>query len=311
MGPLFKVPSKIRYPTIVFVSYLQVESAYRSARRSQTKTNDRFAIEDVAIYSFDFIIEIPVCIIHSSPQKSPVRVQVFNQPASLPFLTSAITGGGTVSDSFANIETYQSWLEAQRSGANQKIWLVKGGNLDYNYSSCDFKSTRGQSRAVVIGTVGTAAPTIKEIPRTIPGTLTLEIFTKNQLLKSGTVLEDRSCLQKSLPSDCKVEDVKNAVVKEIVAGIATTFQLDPTKVLTDENHFPINFDRIELLFQYFNPVISSWRAIASEVDWLHAKQLCMSHRERQTAQQGALSVRKPSVFDGNGSHTAALPDECR
>jgi hypothetical protein len=211
----------------------------------------------------------------------------------MPFLTSAVIGGGNVATaSFENIESYQSWLEAQRSGANQKIWLVKGGNLDYNYSSCDFKSTRGQSRAIVIGTEGAAAPAIKEIPRTIPGTLTLEIFTKNQLLKSGTVLEDRSCLLKKLPSDCTVEDVKNAVVKEIVAGIATTFQLDPTKVLTDENNFPINFDRIELLFQYFNPVISSWRAIASEVDWLHAKQLCMSHHERQTAKQGTLSVRK-------------------
>ena len=115
-----------------------------------------------------------------------------------------------------------------------------------------------------------------------PGTLTLEIFTKNQLLKSGAVLEERSFLLKSLPSDCTVEDVKNAVVKDIIAGIATTFQLDPTKVLTDENNFPVNFDRIELLFQYFNPVISSWRAIASEIDWLHAKQLCMSHHEKQT-----------------------------
>jgi hypothetical protein len=208
-------------------------------------------------------------------------VQVFNQPAAMPFLTSAITSGGSVSDSFANIESYQSWLEAQRAGANQKIWLVKGGNLDYNYSSYDFKSTRGQGRTVVIAAEGTAAPTIKEIPRTIPGTLTLEIFTKNQLLKSGAVLEERSFLLKSLPSDCTVEDVKNAVVKDIIAGIATTFQLDPTKVLTDENNFPVNFDRIELLFQYFNPVISSWRAIVSEIDWLHAKQLCMSHHEKQ------------------------------
>ena len=194
-----------------------------------------------------------------------------------------------------NTNSYDHWLDGQRSGLNRKIWLVKGGDVDYNYSSYQFKSDGGETREIVIGSGLNSAP-IKVLPRAIPTNLTVDIYTQNQLLKSSTVLEGRSFLLKQIPSDFTVEDVKSLVIKEIVAGIAMTFQLDPTKMLqSDKGDAVIDFNRIEFIFYYFNPVLSSWRAISGEVDWLHAKQQCMDYHEKHKSKKRIL-VSSINIF---------------
>ena len=219
---------------------------------------------------------------------------MFQQPISLPYLSATLADGGKVGDTKMNTEAYESWVSNQQSNVNSKVWLLKGKDLNHNYSSREFRGSSGggygqaAARDVrLIRSDNLPVDAIRDIPKTIPQTLTVEIFTKNQLLKSSTVMKDRSFLLREISSDVNLRDIKRMVIDEIVDGVARTFKLDSAKVggvkvlyekgLEREGSSRLDIERMELVFQYFNPVIDSWRPLADEVDWMHAKQLCMQH----------------------------------
>jgi len=63
-------------------------------------------------------------------------MKVFQQPSSMPYLSATLTGGG----SLLSPEVYEHWLSYQRSNVGEKVWQKKGRDINYNYSSRDFKA---------------------------------------------------------------------------------------------------------------------------------------------------------------------------
>jgi len=262
----------------------------KSLHSSQpTVTND----SDFCLVSTGPMSMISRTKMNSTVTKYEDRKRVFQQPSSMPYLSATLTGGG----SSLSPEVYENWLSYQRSDVGEKVWQKKGKDSTYNYSSRDFKADAvndGDVRIIYTDRIDRDADIIpiREVPKVMPPFLTVEIFTQNQLLKSSTVLFDRSILFKKVSSTMSIMQVKNMVIEEIIAGIAKTFKIDNKAskagdLLDVKSLF--NLQKIDLLFQYFHPIISSWRVINSEVDWLHAKQLCMQHYDSNNSTQKAIA----------------------
>jgi hypothetical protein len=241
-----------------------------------------------------------------------LKERIYQAPASLPNLSPALLGikvpsidshinslddsppaspRGGVNGAASSTDTYDGWLAYQRSTAADKSRVIRGRDLDTNYSYIDFnnESIKVQQLSQLLSQ--NTLP-ILEVPSAIGPLINVEIFTQNHLIRSNAVLEEetKSVLTKQLPSNISFDDLRTIVIKDIVIGIGRAFQLD-NKMLTTNNNSSLNLhgssnnnreesywlvnsifssEKIELLFHFYNRAIYAWKIIHNETDWIQA-----------------------------------------
>lgn len=203
-----------------------------------------------------------------STRKSKPNVTVYHAPASLPNFTPSLNNSKIFNHLLeGSMDSYELWLHYKNANLDEKSWHKRGNDTMYNYSAYDFKQT---ASPVKVLSTAEQLDALLEIPKPLPPTLSVEIYTMNQMIRSNSVLDNQHFISRQVSSDLTMDELKLMVIDDIIMGIEKAFNIDsngdrisaPTK---------LDFNKIHLVFQYYNSSKVAWRNINNVADWQHAK----------------------------------------
>lgn len=170
---------------------------------------------------------------------------------------------------------YDQWILDRRNNTNDKTWKYKGNDHTHNYSAYSFNGNDEGIR------LNPSSSTLPAVPLPWLLELTVEVYTVNQIMQAqSTADEHDQILVLSVPCEATLLEIRHTIANEIVDGIRKAFPELPQLLNAPHKDFvPIQVDRIDMIFQYFNYDVQAWRPLQHEADWIQTKDYISNQKQ--------------------------------